>query len=283
MTRTSPRVWALRTAFSTVGRVAPGAAARWAERIFCTPPRHEPRSAEEAFIATGTGFVVPWEGERLAAWEWGAGPTVVLVHGWGSRAGRLATLAATLVEGGFRVVLYDGPAHGVSTGRFASLPEFARALRAVGAEVGPLHGLVGHSLGGAAISLALHDGLAAARAVLLAPPSDVVVFSHAFADSIGLPLRAHDAMRRNLETRLRMRWDDIHIPTLAPGLGARALVIHDRDDPDVPYTHAEEIVRAWPEARLITTTGLGHRAILKDPAVVRATVDFLGEDRGGGG
>jgi pimeloyl-ACP methyl ester carboxylesterase len=275
--RSAARLWALRTAFGTVGRVAPGVAARWAETIFCTPPRHEPRGAEEAFIATGKGFVVPWEDERLAAWEWGTGPTVVLVHGWGSRAGRLAGLAGPLVAAGLRVVVYDAPAHGVSTGRFASLPEFARALRAVADAAGPVYGLAGHSLGGAAISLALHAGLAAERAVLIAPPSDVVVFSQAFADFVGLPARAHATMRRNLEGRLRIRWDDIDVPTLARELRARALVFHDRDDPDVPFAHAEEIVRSWPGARLVATTGLGHRAILRDPAVVRATVEFLRE------
>ena len=277
MTRSSARLWALRRALGTVGRVAPGVAARWAETIFCTPPRHETRGPEETFLATGRGFVVPGEGERLAAWEWGTGPTVVLVHGWGSRAGRLAALAGALVPAGFRVVVYDAPAHGVSTGRFASLPEFARALRAVADAVAPVYGLAGHSLGGAAISLALHAGLAAERAVLIAPPSDVVVFSHAFADYVNLPPRAHAAMRRNLESRLRMRWDDLRIPALARELRVPVLLIHDRDDPDVPFAHAEEIAGAWPAARLVATTGLGHRAILRDPAVIRQTVGFLCE------
>ena len=277
MGRTSPRLLALRTAFGTVGRVAPGVAARWAENIFCTPPRHEARANEEAFLASGRAFGVTWQGQRLAAWEWGAGPTVLLVHGWGSRAGRLAAAAAALVDARFRVVLYDGPAHGASSGRHASLPEFARALRAVADATGPVYGLVGHSLGGAAISLALSWGLAAERVVLIAPPSDVIVFSQAFADHVGLPRRAHDVMRRNLATRLDMRWEEIHIGTLARGLTTSALVVHDRDDPDVPYSHAEEIVAAWPRARLLTTTGLGHRAILRDPAVVQAAVAFLRE------
>jgi pimeloyl-ACP methyl ester carboxylesterase len=271
----SPRLWALRTAFRAVGAVAPGVAARWAETIFCTPPRHEPRSAEEEFLATGRRFSVRWEQEELAAWEWGSGRTVVLVHGWGSRAGRLTDLAKALAGGGFRVVAYDAPAHGLSTGRFASLPEFARALRALAQVVGSVFGVVGHSLGGAAATLAIRDGLATSRAVLLAPPADVAVFSHAFASHVGLPARAHATMRRNLETRLRMRWADIHLPTLAPRLRVPVLVVHDEEDPDVPYAHAEEIVRAWPDARLMTTTGLGHRAILRDPAVVRATVEFL--------
>jgi pimeloyl-ACP methyl ester carboxylesterase len=54
-----------------------------------------------------------------------------------------------------------------------------------------------------------------------------------------------------------------------------ALIIHDRDDPDVPYAHGEEIANAWPGAQLVATAGLGHRAILRDPDVVRRTVEFL--------
>ena len=45
----------LRTAFRTVGSVAPGVAARWAETIFCRPPRNTPRPAEEAFLARKFG------------------------------------------------------------------------------------------------------------------------------------------------------------------------------------------------------------------------------------
>jgi pimeloyl-ACP methyl ester carboxylesterase len=46
-------------------------------------------------------------------------------------------------------------------------------------------------------------------------------------------------------------------------------------DPDVPYDHGVEIARAWPGAELVTTSGLGHRAILRDPEVVRRAVDFF--------
>jgi pimeloyl-ACP methyl ester carboxylesterase len=204
---------------------------------------------------------------------------VVLVHGWGSRAGRLSAIAEALVTAGFRVVLYDAPAHGASPGRLTSLPEFAQALRKVAAAVGPVHGLVGHSLGGAAVSVALSEGMAARRVVLIGAPSDVVVFSQAFAHHLHLPRRAHQTMRRNLEARLRMRWEELHIPTIARRLQAPALLIHDREDPDVPYTHCEEIAAAWPGARLQATTGLGHRAILRDPAVVQWTVEFLEEGK----
>lgn len=279
MSRDSIRLWALRTAFRAVGPVAPGLAARWAETLFCTPPRHQPRPAEEAFLAGGQHSAVRWEGGDLAVWEWGAGPTVVLVHGWGSRAARMSPIAVALVAHGFRVVAYDGPGHGASSGRFASLPEFARALGAVGAAVGPLHGLVGHSLGGAAVAMALRDGLAATRVVLLAPPADVRIFSDIFAETLAVPALVQERMHRNLERRLRMTWKDLDIPSLARRLSPAALVIHDRGDVDVPLDHGERIVEAWRGARLVQTVGLGHRAILRDPEVVRWTVEFLAEDQ----
>lgn len=265
----------LRTAFRTVGSFAPGVAARWAETIFCSPPRHEPRPSEEAFLVTGHRLTVRSENQDLAVWTWGKGPAVVMVHGWGGRAGRFSAIAGALVQAEFRAVLFDAPAHGASMGRQASLPQFARALRDVADAIGPVHGLIGHSLGGAAVSLAMRDGLHAQGAVLLAPPADVMLFSDAFAEHLRIPLRTRDVMRQNLETRLRFRFEELHVPTLAQGMTAPALIIHDRDDPDVPYTHGEEIANAWPGAQLVATTGLGHRAILRNADVVRRTVEFL--------
>ena len=272
----SPRLWAMRTAFRAVGAVAPGVAARWAETLFCTPPRRA--GGDASFLASGTPFALESQGQRLAGWEWGAGPTVVLAHGWGSRAARFGALGRALLQEGFRVVAYDAPAHGESTGRFASLPEFARALGDVTAHLGPVHGMVGHSLGGAAVAMAMRHGAAAHRAVLLAPPADVRIFSDLFARSLAIAPAVQETMHRNLERRLRIVWSDLHIPTLVRELPAAALIIHDRDDPDVPLAHGEEIVGAWSGSRLETTSGLGHRALLRDPSVIARTVAFLRED-----
>jgi pimeloyl-ACP methyl ester carboxylesterase len=52
------------------------------------------------------------------------------------------------------------------------------------------------------------------------------------------------------------------------------LVIHDRDDAEVPWTDGADLVDAWPGARLLLTRGLGHRRILHDAVVVQATASF---------
>lgn len=53
------------------------------------------------------------------------------------------------------------------------------------------------------------------------------------------------------------------------------LVIHDREDSVVPHSEGEHLVENWPGARLMSTGGLGHHCILRDPEVMRSAVRFL--------
>jgi pimeloyl-ACP methyl ester carboxylesterase len=265
----------IRTAFRTVGRVAPEQAALWAEEVFCRPPRARVRPKEQEFLATGKPFDLPISTGTLAAWEWGAGPAVLLVHGWGSRAARFRVLAPLLVEAGFRVVAYDGPAHGCSPGKRTSLPEYSAALLEVASLLGPLHAAVGHSLGGAAIAVALHRGLRLERAALIAPFGAPPEFIDRFAKIIALPRRAQDRMVANLERRLGLRFQDLHIAELARTLHTPAMVIHDRDDEDIPFKEGRAIATAWPGSEFVETKGLGHHAIMRDPEVARRVAEFV--------
>ncbi|HET8623008.1 MAG TPA: alpha/beta fold hydrolase [Gemmatimonadales bacterium] len=269
------QMWAIRTAFATAGRVAPAAAARWAETLFCRPPRHEPRTRDHQFLAAGRRYTLVKGEAEVAAWEWGQGPLVLLVHGWGSRAGRFSTFGPALVEAGFRVVAHDAPAHGQSSGTEAALPLFADALRVVGRHFGPAAAVVGHSLGGAATVLALRDGLRAERAMLISTPSNIEIFSHRFARFFGVPERVREIMQSNLERRFQMAWADVHTAGIARSLPQPGLVVHDRDDTDVPLADARAIANAWAGAQLIVTKGLGHRGVLRSSEVVHYLIDFL--------
>src|SRR5687768_6357930 len=75
------QIWAIRAAFATAGRVAPDFAARWAEALFCRPPRHEPRSRDREFLSAGKRYTLVKGQHEIAAWEWGSGPLVLMVHG----------------------------------------------------------------------------------------------------------------------------------------------------------------------------------------------------------
>ncbi|MBL8977716.1 MAG: alpha/beta fold hydrolase [Gemmatimonadetes bacterium] len=269
------RLLTVRAAFRTLGRLAPERAARLAESVFTHPPRAETRPYEDEFLASGAPLEIPTSVGTLAAWRWGAGPTVLLVHGWGSRAARFRVLVPRLVQAGFSAVAYDGPAHGRSSGQHTSLPEYAAVLLEVGAWLGPLHAAVGHSLGGGAVALALTRGLQAARAALIAPFAAPPEFLDQFADHVALPPKARERLRTNLERRLKLRHGELYIPSLVGPLQVPALVIHDRDDTDVPMRYGKAIAEAWPGAAFVRTEGLGHQRIMRDPAAMDRVAGFV--------
>jgi len=269
------KLMAVRATFRTMGRMAPGTAARWAEELFFRPRKARPRANEEEFLAGGRRFSFQSSRGELAAWSWGDGAAVLLVHGWSSRAARFRVIAPPLVAAGFRVIAYDHPAHGASPGRRTSLVEVSATLLEVARQTGPLHGAVGHSLGGAAIAVALSRGLELGRAALIAPFAAPPDFVDRFALLVDLPSEAREQMRSNIEQRFRMRFDDLYIPTVARTLDTPALVIHDRHDEDIPFAEGQAIAQAWPGAVLVQTEGLGHHAIMRDQGVAERVMRFL--------
>lgn len=147
-----------RMALAAAATFAPRRAVERAARLFATPPRHAHTPREIELLQTGRGFVVPMGLARLAAWRFGREdlPAVVFSHGWGGRGAQFRAFVAPLVEAGYQVVLFDHEGHGHSEGHEASLVHFIKGLEAVIAHVerewAVVSGLVGHSLGAAAIA-----------------------------------------------------------------------------------------------------------------------------------
>jgi len=272
--RTIVRFTGARLTLSALGRLSPAVAAAVAETLFFAPGRPR-RSRGEAVLESGERLHLHVEGRRVAAWRFGRGPAVALVHGWGGRAAQLSAFVAPLVDLGFSVVTFDAPGHGRSKRGLSSAPQFARALRAVVDAVGGAEAVLAHSLGAAATALAMRDGLAVDRVVFLAPPADPPSWAGPFASRLGVAPHVVERMRRRSEKRIGLRWDELKVPALATRFAVPLLVIHDRDDVEVPSSDGAAIAAAWKGARLVETTGLGHNRLLRDPRVVAQAVAFL--------
>ncbi len=265
------------------GRASPALAGRLAGRLFLTPPRHERPAREHALLEFARPVLLRTERrERLAGWAFGddAAPAVLLVHGWGGRGAQLGAYVSPLVARGRRVVAFDQLGHGDSDGRRNSLLGFARTIAQVVRLLGPVDGLVAHSLGAGASVLALAAGAPVGRAVLVASPSRPDQAVARFAAYFGLDEAAREEMGRDIARRIGAGWDSVDILGHAPRLTAPLRLYHDRDDVEVPWAEAAELAAAAPEATLVTTTGLGHRRILHDAGVVEEAVRFLTAERG---
>ena len=252
-----------------------------AARIFATPPRHAHTARERELLAKGERFDVASAYGRLAAWRFGGRErdVVILVHGWGGRGAQLRSFVRPLVEAGFEVVMFDAPAHGLSAGRESTLVHFIAAIDAMvptlESEGARIAGFVGHSLGAAAVGAWLNRTRRDLRAVLIAPPTSVERYSGYFARRLGIAEELRRAMQERVERRYGVAWSSFELPHSVAQVRAPALVIHDRGDPDVGFASGLALARAWRNARLAATDGLGHRAILHSAAVVQDTVDFM--------
>jgi pimeloyl-ACP methyl ester carboxylesterase len=267
----------LRLGMRALQVVAPDAAERWAADLFFTP--RGARASGGARLAPAglqpSGFSVAFGDGHVHGWSWGAGPTVLLVHGWEGRAAQLAPLVPPLVAAGFRAVAFDLPAHGASTGRTVTVLEMARAVTAVAEAVGPIHALIGHSLGGTASAIALAGGLRVERAVLLAPAAEPSHFARALARIAGLSEARTAGMLERIAARLGGALDEVDVTRVVRELRVPALVLHDPDDREVPWQHGRSIAAAWRGAQLEAVTGVGHRRILRDARVIDLVTAFV--------
>lgn len=268
--------WTLRAGLSALAAVSPQLAARAGEWMFLSPPRHRAPERERSALSRASPFAVPFRGGRLRAWRFGEGPAVLLVHGWGGRGGQLGAFVPPLVDAGCSAVAFDGPAHGGSSGRLASVPAFAEAVSAVGRQVGA-RAAVAHSMGAAGTALALRQGLPLDAAVFLGPPRGPAAFFRLFCDALDLGAKTRQATRLRIERRLGVAMADLDLARAAADMAIPLLVFHDRGDAEVPWADGASIARAWPGAQLLTTDGLGHRRILREPAVTGRAAQFVAE------
>jgi pimeloyl-ACP methyl ester carboxylesterase len=269
--------------FGLLERVAPAVGARWAEALWFRIPT--PRGRRDRLAEPGRPFEVRVQGRTVAGEAWGdpGAATVYLVHGWGGWGTQLDGFVGPLVAAGFRVVTFDGPSHGASDpgpegpGR-STILELADALAAVVADRGPAHAVVAHSLGATAAAFAVDHGLEAGRLAFVAPMADPLPYTRTFAGRLGFGERTRSRLVARIERRVGTSMSAFAVPAMAGRVPLPPLLlVHDRQDTETGWSDSAAIARSWPGARLHSTTGLGHRRILRDPAVVAEVTGFVAE------
>ncbi|GAB3384949.1 alpha/beta fold hydrolase [Lysobacter fragariae] len=257
---------------------APEAAIRRAGNLFTRPFA----SSRSRALATPTEGAresdLDVDGTRIHTYVWGdpaRQPYVLFAHGWSSHGTRIAPWVKPLQDAGYAVVTFDQTAHGKSGGTHTTLPEFACNLLAVAHRFGPAAAVVGHSFGGAATAVALANGLDARRVVLIAPVDDPLLMVERFARFVWLARGLGRRMFARFERNMRFSVEDLQARHIVPRIGRPALIVHDLEDREVPWSDGERYARLWSDSRLLSTTGLGHNRIADDAGVIASALRFL--------
>lgn len=268
---------ALALGLELYARISAQGAGRLIEKMAFTPHRLPLPIRYEELLDEADSYTQLHHGPHtLPVYSWGDGPTIVGVHGWSGAGIQFGAYVEPLVAAGYRVVLYDAPAHGRAQGERTDLYEMTDVLTKVGHHFGPVYGIIAHSLGTIAAGRALADGLEAQRLVMLAPPATLSEVVDQLGANLGLSNTALANHRRRMEVRFGEDvWRRMALEDLAQDLEQRGLVVMDDADQSIPNSQSRRVHSNWAGAEMLQTEGLGHNRLLWDPQVVSAVTDHF--------
>ncbi|MFD3466016.1 alpha/beta hydrolase [Streptomyces sp. NPDC058682] len=272
----------LSTTLNITTRLAPGLSGPRAFALFVRPlgrARLRPEEAEVMARAEIGRMIV--HGTPVTTYRWGDGDRpVLIVHGWSSRASRFAGFVEALRAQGRTVIAFDAPGHGESDGRASTILDYRAIIGRLHAEHGDFSAVVAHSFGVLATFSMLHDGMRVDRVVGLGGVAQFDYLVERFRAGLNLGEGVGCALRTHVERRLFPGdpdvWQRLDARRRLSGMRAPILLVHDTQDDVIDPAQSRAIAAAYgPQARLIETTGLGHRRILADPDVIATAVDFV--------
>ena len=290
--RLSPALKAFAGTMRGLDRVAPRLTTELMLRHFVRPRRR--RCDYQAMLPAGAQRLnIAYRDQTLTGWRWGdvgsssggskswapgdQGPAVLLVHGWEDHCGAMLGLVKPLLQRGFRVVTMDAPGHGLSPAMDTHLLDTGEALAALMEHTGRFEAIIAHSYGAAATSLLLdrQPRWAPDHLTLISPMQDIRQHLAIFAGIAGLSPAAWNRLQHRVQDRLGQALDGISILSAAARLRSAGLVIHDRQDPLIPYAVSARLVEHWRSAELVATEGLGHRRTLRCEQVAARIADHI--------
>jgi pimeloyl-ACP methyl ester carboxylesterase len=248
-------------------------------RAFFSPSKYEVKSSDREILEWGNTYRLPSEVGELAVTTWGSsGPAVLLMHGWGGARAQMTGFVDPLLFAGYRVVAYDQPAHGDSTGKMTNLLEIAPTMNLIAKQEGPFDAIIAHSFGTLITSYALVN--------LHFPPPARLVYFGAFNQLLeSLPrfqvlANLSDELMDGLRAMIVENFgkdvlDAIINEHLVQKIDLPALMFHDAADNVTPVEDSRAIARVWKSAQLIETEGLGHRGALQSKPIHEQVVQFL--------
>lgn len=271
----------LRTYFRLVSFVSPNLAASQACRLFQRPIVKITRPLEQLFFEKVEKFQLDHSPEPIDCFELGSkdGDVIVLIRGWESNAGSMSAIATSLADQGFRVVLFNLPAHGQSKLKHANLKTCGEALDRVlnYYKYSGTPSIVSHSFGSAVATFTLaRKGHEVDKFIMLSTPDKIIDIFNDFRKVISLGNGAFDNLLSRVKDILGEEIENIAIHSLTNQVKYKELnIIHDEYDRILPYANSLNVYRNSQKSTLTTLEKVGHYKMLWDTSVIRTVLATL--------
>jgi esterase/lipase len=267
----------VRWTFPKLERILPFVAHRYFIKIFFTPLNYSVPAKEKEIELKAEKFTITAAGKKVQCYAWGKGPVVMVIHGWAGRATQFRKFIPVLNKAGYRVVGFDGPAHGQSEGTRTNIIEFEEAFRNLYAQVGEPEAILAHSFGGGAVLYAAANGLRVKKLINIASPTIGDEIINTYLRAINGSRSTGNFFKSYMIKKYGRSFDEYTSSHLIQKVKQEIdlLLVHDEDDKEVGLEHAYELKRVYPRATLLVTKSLGHTRILKDERVIDQCVTFI--------
>lgn len=252
----------------------------FSNRLFTTPIKHKipKREFDMDKNSTQNLIFIPSIKKEIMVYEYGKNnKKVILVHGWSGRGTQLVKIADKLLELGYSTISFDAPAHGKSPGKTTLMTEFIESILELEKQYGSFEYIIGHSLGGMSTLNSIKRGLNVKKAVIIGSGDSVNDILFDFVNRLKLKSKIAVKMRESFETEYQMDMESFSGNIAAKDVKVPVLVIHDKNDEDVPYTASENIHKNLKNSKLLLTKELGHRKVLGDAKVIESIKNFIND------
>ena len=253
-------------------------AAAFALKLFETPIKYKmPKREQKMYeVSHKSKLTLPKSGKEIVIYENKFGPKkVLLVHGWNGRGTQLVSIAKAFKELNYTIISFDAPGHGKSTKTAANMKHFIEAVFELDKKYNGFDVMIGHSLGGMSVINSLGRGLQTDKAVIIGSGNTTKAITEDFLVTIGMKQKLTPILINLFERKYNDKMTNYDVADQALKVNIPVLIIHDKNDKDVPFTAAEAISANLQNNELLITTGLGHRKILGDEKVIEKIVQFV--------
>lgn len=266
--------------FNTVGLLFPKHSAKLLIQIFSTPRSRVIREKEIEVLNQAKKSKFSFQGKELSLHEWGSGERLAyLFHGWESNAGSLGAFVDPLLKKGYKIIACDGPAHGSSEGKEASLISFTHLAKELIRTKGKPEIAIGHSLGANVIMLLCYEEqLSIPKSVLISPVNRIVSVFEGFRELIGIQDSIYEEMIEIISERANYQLEALQFESLAAKAPFKqVLLMHDVGDQITGIKHSEDIAKANQTYKYVPIKGSGHYKILWHTDTLNQFNSFLSE------
>lgn len=262
---------------NSLAYIAPTKAAHIGFELFCRPIRVQIKEKQKLFLNKAWRETFDYNGIKIQTYRWGTGEKkVLLLHGWQSHTYRWKIYVEQLSKN-YTVYSLDAPGHGLSGGSKLSAPLYSEVIEEQMKRVGGIDALITHSLGAfsALYTFYRNPKLTVEKIIILASPGEASEFFDFYSRTLGLSEKSTQLITKRFIEHFQKTPAFFSAPSFASTLSIPGLIIHDEDDDETPFYHAERIHKAWKKSKLIKTKGFGHN--LKSIEVIKEVVQFVND------